>query len=166
VLSGDAGSCGIAFVGSNKAYMFSVSSYTCATGYYSFGHELAHNMNALHDRGTTNTCGPTTSYNYGFRDPKAAFRSIMAYDCQIGQCDNMTVNGCPRVQRFSNKAYLYKGKAIGDASHDNARQINEKRAYVASFYPAMNCQRNSECNDGNPKTVDTCNTANAVCVFT
>ena len=36
--------CGIAWLGPSKSRMFSVSSWQCATGYYSFGHELAHNM--------------------------------------------------------------------------------------------------------------------------
>jgi hypothetical protein len=36
--------CGIAWLGPRKERMFSVSSWKCATGYYSFGHEIAHNM--------------------------------------------------------------------------------------------------------------------------
>lgn len=36
--------CGIAWMGPAINLMFSVSSWQCATGYFSFGHELAHNM--------------------------------------------------------------------------------------------------------------------------
>lgn len=36
--------CGIAYVGPRRSSMFSVSNWDCATGYYSFGHEIAHNM--------------------------------------------------------------------------------------------------------------------------
>jgi hypothetical protein len=147
--------------------MFSVSSYICTTGYYSFGHEIGHNLNLLHDSGTENSCSGT-SYNYGYRDPTAAFRTILSYDCSIGQCDNMPKSGCSRIQRFSNSntAYTYNGKAIGDAKRDNARQFNSQRVRVASLYPAMNCQLNSECNDGDSTTIDNCNTATRVCVFT
>lgn len=165
-IPGRTNACGIAYAASAlKAYMFSISSYSCATGYYSFGHEISHNLNALHDSGSTNTCG-STAYNYGYRDPHSGFRSIMAYDCAIKQCDNMTVSGCPHVQRFSNPTTLYNGLPIGDSTHDNVRQLNEKRALAASLYPAMNCRSDTDCNDGNILTVDTCNTVTAVCVFT
>ena len=36
--------CGIAWLGPSKSNMFSVTAWNCATGYYSFGHEIGHNM--------------------------------------------------------------------------------------------------------------------------
>jgi hypothetical protein len=36
--------CGMAWLGPNKNRMFSVSHWECATGYFSFGHEIGHNM--------------------------------------------------------------------------------------------------------------------------
>jgi hypothetical protein len=36
--------CGIGYKGPSKAYMFSATQWSCATGYYSFGHEIGHNM--------------------------------------------------------------------------------------------------------------------------
>jgi len=36
--------CGMAYLGPRLDLMFSVTKWSCATGYYSFGHELAHNM--------------------------------------------------------------------------------------------------------------------------
>ena len=39
--------CGQAYVGPRKESMFSVTKYSCATGYYSFGHEIGHNMVGL-----------------------------------------------------------------------------------------------------------------------
>ena len=36
--------CGIAYLGPSINYMFSVTSWNCATGYYSFGHEIGHNF--------------------------------------------------------------------------------------------------------------------------
>jgi hypothetical protein len=40
----DSAYCGIAYMGPSKANMFSVTYWSCATGYYSFGHEIGHNM--------------------------------------------------------------------------------------------------------------------------
>jgi Metallo-peptidase family M12B Reprolysin-like len=148
--------------------MFSVSHYDCSTGYFSFGHEIGHNLGMYHDRGTESSCSETTTFNYGYRDPSAAFRTILSYDCKMSQCDAMPKNGCTRIQRFSssNPAYTYNGKAIGDSRRDNAKQANNVRASVAAFFPSMNCQSNTECNDNNPSTSDTCTTATRVCVFT
>ena len=122
----------------------------------------------FHDRGTENSCSETTTFNYGYRDPNAEYRTMLSYDCKMGQCDSMPKNGCSRVQRFSNSdsRYTYNGKPIGDSKRDNAKQLNNVRALVASFFPAMNCQTDAECNDSNVDTTDTCNTANRVCVFT
>lgn len=148
--------------------MFGVTQYSCATGYYTFGHELGHNLGMLHDRGTHASCSEITTFNYGFRDPNAEFRTMLSYDCKMAQCDLMPKDGCPRIQRFSNSntAYTYNGKPIGNSRSDNAKQLNDVRALVASFFPAMNCQSDNECNDSNSNTTDICNTAKRVCVFT
>jgi hypothetical protein len=119
-----------------------------------------------HDRGSERACNKTTKFNYGYRSPDATFRSIMAYDCKVGECDNMPKTGCPRVQRFSNTQFLYNGLPMGSVLHDNAKQFNSLRSMVSSYYPAMNCYDNTQCNDNDPRTVDTCNTAKAICVFT
>ena len=164
----DDNSCGIAWNDNPSVdWMFSVTNYDCATGYYSFGHEIGHNFNLLHDRPTEGRCNDQSSTNYGYRDPQAQFRTILSYDCESGGCDNLPKNGCDRIQRFSNSnpQYKYNGKAIGNARTDNARQFNKERANVASFYPAMDCQSDSECNDRDSRTVDTCNKVNRVCVF-
>ena len=36
--------CGMAYLGPSIDLMFSVTAWNCATGYYSFGHEIGHNM--------------------------------------------------------------------------------------------------------------------------
>ena len=163
--TGNGQSCGTAYGSSGRASTFAVVNTACATGYYSYAHEIGHNFGMKHDHGTENKCNATT-FNFGYRDPAASFRSILAYDCKMGQCDNMPKTGCPRVQRFSNNEFRYNGKPMGDTYNDNAKQWNKVRAYVASHYPAMNCNSNSQCNDNNVATVDTCNVAKAVCVFT
>lgn len=159
--------CGLAYTGTpSSSCMFSLSSFMCTTGYFSFGHELAHNMNSRHDRGTENDCKTSSNYNFGYRDPDAAFRTILSFDCTVDQCDNIAKKGCPRVQRFSNPNNLYNGKAIGSITQDNTRQMNNVRSVVASFFPAMNCKSDSECNDQDSMTVDSCDIKNAICVFT
>jgi len=88
----------------------------------------------LHDRGTSNACSDGSTYRYGYRDPNANFRSILAYNCNSGQCDANVGGGCTRVQRFSNDEFLYQNNAIGNAQNDNARRINDVRATVAAYY--------------------------------
>ncbi len=36
--------CGIGYLGPSTNYMFSVTAWNCATGYYSFGHEIGHTL--------------------------------------------------------------------------------------------------------------------------
>jgi len=124
--------CGMAYLGPAYANMFSVTTISCATGYYSFGHEIGHNMGANHDRGTSSACA-STKYSYGYREPSGDFRSILAYSCTTGQCDQNRGNGCTRVQRFSNKEFKYSGKVIGDARNDNARQHSDEFATVSAY---------------------------------
>jgi len=128
------GSCGRAYVGPNINYMYSVTGYNCATGNYSFGHEIGHNLGCLHDRGTVGTCSDTL-YQYGWRDPSANFRTVLAYSCVAGECDNNPGGSCSRVPYFSNPNTLYNNQAVGDANNDNARRINDVRATVAAYFP-------------------------------
>lgn len=80
-----------------EAFAYSVVARSCATGYYSFGHELGHNMGADHDAGNANSTGPYV-YNRGFVDttptsPATPWRTIMSYDSSPSST---------RVQFFSN----------------------------------------------------------------
>ena len=128
--------CGVGYIGPSIGSMYSVSHYSCATGYYTFGHEIGHNFGLNHDRGSKNQC-TTTGYNYGFRDPQAEFRSILAYACNANECTGNPLPAgapCTRVQRFSNTFALYNGKPIGDANNDGARSINDVAAQVSNFF--------------------------------
>jgi len=128
------GGCGSAKSGPKIDRMFSVTKFYCAVGNFSFGHEIAHNLGAHHDRGSSKKCN-SSGYDYAFRDPSGDFRSIVAYKCKTGQCDNISKIGCPRVQMFSSKEILYNGKHIGSAEADNARQLREQFATVSRYYP-------------------------------
>jgi hypothetical protein len=87
-----------------------------------------------HDRGTKNECNGL-NYNYGYRDPNAAFRTILAYSCTSNQCDNNVGGGCSRIPRFSNPNYTFNGRALGTATEDNVRQMNDVIEEVAGYYP-------------------------------
>ena len=52
-------------------------------------------------------------------------------NCVSGQCEDNAGRGCSRIQRFSNPNFQPSGKAMGDASNDNARQINKVLATIA-----------------------------------
>jgi Metallo-peptidase family M12 len=100
---------------------FSVTQWSCATGYYSFGHEIAHNMGCNHDRANA---GSTSGTNYGYQAPNGALRTIMAYDCP---------GGCPRIQYFSTPSVTYNGQSLGNAITDNAQQIRNNLSAFANY---------------------------------
>jgi len=126
--------CGLAWVGpGTSATPFSVVHWGCATGYYSFGHELGHNFGALHDRSTSGCtatgCCSGNCYGYGWRDPNNRFRSILAYNCP---------SSCRRVQMFSQPEYPYVGTygsvTIGNAYNNNARKIRENWSRISNYF--------------------------------
>jgi hypothetical protein len=107
---------------------FSVVTWDCATGNYSFAHELGHNMGCAHDRANA-VGGGLYPYSYGWRFVTAGNvtnRTIMAY--APGE----------RIQRFSNPDVLYNGVATGvptnlpTAAH-NALTINNSAFTVANW---------------------------------
>jgi hypothetical protein len=98
---------------------FSLVKWSCATGYYSFAHELAHNMGCNHDRANAGT-GDSGIY-YGYQDPASEFRTIMAYNC---------IASCKRIQYFSNPSMNYQGRPLGNEGADNVSWINR---YLADF---------------------------------
>lgn len=120
--------CGIANLMSNVSpsfenRAFSVTSRTCATGYYSFGHEIGHNCGSMHDPG--NGGGAAYSYGYGYRTPNQAYRTVMAYAPGT------------RVKRFSSPNATWAGNTMGNASQDNARSMNNTASTVAGFRAAQ-----------------------------
>eukprot|EP00588_Corethron_pennatum_P013123 CAMPEP_0194265496 /NCGR_PEP_ID=MMETSP0169-20130528/717_1 /TAXON_ID=218684 /ORGANISM="Corethron pennatum, Strain L29A3" /LENGTH=853 /DNA_ID=CAMNT_0039005969 /DNA_START=87 /DNA_END=2644 /DNA_ORIENTATION=- len=152
--------CGLANLGPSKGLMFSVTSWSCATGNYSFGHELGHNMGCNHDRGTIDHCDTNqyNAYSYGWRDPEGTFRTIMAYNCETTQCDENPSVFCPKVQMFSNPiSQTDKGKSVGNALNDCRQQHNDVRSEVENYYEFISdCNFDSDCNDNNSCTVDSC----------
>jgi hypothetical protein len=128
------GYCGIAYVMTNlsngfESSAFSVTLRTCATGNYTFGHEIGHNMGSTHDR--DNGGSALYEYSFGYQDPGAVFRTVMAYTCP---------SGCPRQPHFSNPEVFFQGLPTGidhaldpNNSADNARSINNARYTIANW---------------------------------
>jgi hypothetical protein len=125
--------CGIGYLmqtvdPSFDAYAFTVTSRLCATGYYSFGHELGHNMGCHHDR--DNASVGAFPYSYGYRTANGQWRTVMAYAPGT------------RIQYFSNPNVSYSGQALGSAhpapdSAENWSTLNNTAATVAQFRCAL-----------------------------
>ncbi len=126
LLINNASSCGLASsIGSTASTAFATAHWDCATGYYSFAHEIGHLQSARHDPATDPTTTPY-AYGHGFqRNTSPRWRTIMAYDCSAG---------CPRLNYWSNPNKLYNGVAMGTAStSDNTRVLNNTRGTVSAF---------------------------------
>ena len=123
--------CGIAYLMTNVSSGFASSAFSvtldsCATGYYSFGHELGHNMGCAHDR--DNAGGGAYGYSFGYRTPNNQYRTVMAYSPGT------------RVKYFSNPDVTYNSYPMGIAhpdpdSADNARSLDKAAPTFTEFRP-------------------------------
>ena len=110
------------------AHGFSTVARSCATGTYSFGHELGHNMGAHHDVYVE----PVSAKNpngHGYVNVAAGWRTVMAYD----EACVAAGKKCPRIQYWSNPGLNYAGAAVGNSSADNHRILNASSITVANF---------------------------------
>ena len=112
--------CGLASaIPATATTAFATVHYDCATGNYSFGHEIGHLQGARHDN---DSGGP--SYAHGYYYSPGAWRTIMA----------VLRTGVTRIQRFSTPNRTWNGVPTGtSASNDNVRRINETASTVANF---------------------------------
>jgi len=135
------GYCGIGYLNSVASTAFSVVSRICAAGYYSFAHEMGHNMSARHDWYVDDTTNSPYSYNHAYVAPAKNWRTIMAYsnDC----------SGCTRLNYWSNPGVTYGGVPMGVAEGtstscsqgvsapncdaDNHKTLNNTAYTVANF---------------------------------
>ncbi len=107
-----------------ESHAFSVVSRLTATGYYSFGHELGHNMGCAHDRANAST--GAYSYSYGYRTPDNAWRTIMAYSPGA------------RLPFYSNPAVTWAGQPLGVAapalnSAENWKTLNTAAPVIRNW---------------------------------
>lgn len=125
--------CGMAYLMTNvsssfASSAFSVTSSWCATGYYTFGHELGHNMGCHHDR--ANASYGAYPYSYGYRTASPQYRTVLAYSPGT------------RIQYFSNPNVDYLGQALGIAhpssnSAENWKGLNNASPTIAAWRAAV-----------------------------
>jgi peptidyl-Asp metalloendopeptidase len=117
--------CGIAkTIGAKEDDAYAVVLWSCATGYYSFGHEMGHLLSARHNPEEDSTTRPFSN-GHGYLDPKEKFRTIMAYDCP---------SHCPRKLQWSNPNIKLLGEPTGtQALHYDACVLNKTVPIVAQF---------------------------------
>lgn len=108
----------------NAATAFAAVRYDCATGRYTFGHEIGHLQGARHEWPTDNAW----NYRHGYVDPNDQWRTIMATGVEC--------NDCRRVQYFSNPDVTYPptGQPMGNSTlADVARVFEETKFTMANF---------------------------------
>ena len=125
--------CGLAssiMANANNAYQ--VTDRSCATGYYSFGHEFGHLQGARHDVYVDPTASPYT-YGHGYVHTGSTtdqrWRTVMAYNTK---CQNLGYN-CTRLQWWSNPAKTYNSAAMGNTTAKNFLVLNTTDYTVANF---------------------------------
>ncbi len=125
LITGNGSFCGIASaILANQDTAFAVVGQNCATGNYSFGHEIGHLQGARHnpEADATNTPFP---FGHGYYYQPGSWRTIMAYDCP---------GGCTRRQYWSNPNVEFNNVAMGTAdSNYNVRVLNETAYTLANF---------------------------------
>ena len=124
IVLNNSSSCGLASgIGSTASTAFASVYWDCATGYYSFAHEIGHLQSARHDPAADPSTSPY-SYGHGYRYGNS-WRTIMAYNCSAN---------CPRLNYWSNPDVLYGGVPMGTASTShNQRVLVNTKATVAAF---------------------------------
>ena len=135
LISEGADYCGYGYIMTTLSNAFKTSAFnivksSCATGYYTFGHEIGHNMGLSHDH--ANGSSALYPYSFGYQDPNAQFRTVMAYNC---------TTSCKRIQYFSSPLKMYNGSPLGVAYNgsngsiaaDAVRSLNEAALTIANW---------------------------------
>jgi hypothetical protein len=124
LLTGSSDACGVAYLNPSAGSAFGVVAENCATGYYSFAHEIGHIQGARHNAEIDPASTPF-AYGHGFYYPAQHWRTIMSYDCP---------GGCTRLNSWSNPDKTRNGVTMGSTGvQDNARVLNETACRVAGF---------------------------------
>ena len=121
----DASFCGTSKIMATQESAFAVVHYACATGYYSFAHEIGHLQGARHNKEADSATTPF-SYGHGYYNVAGKWRTIMSYDCPQG--------GCVRLPYWSNPNIKYKDSVMGSlVEENNSRALNETAPVITSF---------------------------------
>lgn len=145
--------CGLAWLMSEISpdfaiYAFAVVNQSCATGNYSLGHELGHNMGAQHDWYQyllSYGLPPALPFGFGYVNALAGWRTIMAYNTE---CENRGLD-CTRLPYWSNPDVIWDGDPMGvpegtstscvigeydpNCDADNRKTLNATALTVAGF---------------------------------
>lgn len=133
----ETGGCGIGYVLNTNSTGFENSAFnvvkrTCATGNYTFGHELGHNFGLDHDWYVNSDTNPY-DYCHGYVNVADGWRTIMAYNSEC--VDNGT--SCTRLRYFSNPGETYGGDPMGSTSAsepaDAARCLDNTKGSTSRF---------------------------------
>ncbi len=141
-VAGDNTFCGLAWLMTSVSSTFAPNGYsvvaqTCATGNFSFGHEIGHNSGARHDRASDPTDGAPFDFNHGFVDSPNNFKTIMGIGSET------------RVQFYSNPEVNFSGNPTGVAegqtnAADNRKTLNQTALTVAQFRDSVASVGSSE----------------------
>ena len=125
--------CGLSWVGPSAAYALSVVNRSCATGNYSFAHEVGHNFGALHDPYVDSSTSPY-AYGHGYVNTTGGWRTVMAYNNACAAAGT----SCTRVPYFSNPNLTYGSPAspLGTTSTSNNTQVLNQNAYTLANFRA------------------------------
>ena len=117
--------CGLAdAIGATSSTAFAAVYHGCATGYYSFGHEVGHLQAARHNPENDPTSTPY-AFGHGYQYTSGSWRTVMAYNCSPS---------CTRINWWSNPNKTRGGAAMGtSSSNDNARVLSLTAATMAGF---------------------------------
>ncbi len=147
--------CGLAYVltslTSRPDLGYSVVHYSCATGYYSFGHEMGHNMGARHDWYVDGTDNSPFTYNHGYTYPTGHWRTVMAYNNACSAAGT----SCTRIPYWSSPNVNYGGVPTGVAegqpqAADNHLALNNTVSLIANYRQTV-----SSCNGTDVVIADT-----------
>jgi len=138
LLVNDAAFCGLASrILASQTTAFAAVYWDCATGYYSFAHEIGHLQGARHDRFVDATNTPF-AYGHGYVDPtNFNWRTIMAYR---DACVASAGHDCTRVQYWSNPGVTFPptGQAMGTTTYEHdARVLDETKITIANFRSSL-----------------------------
>lgn len=129
-----------------EPYGFAVVKRDCATGNYSFGHELGHIMGARHDWPSDNTNNSPYAYNHGHYVTSPAdtsispWRTVMSYNNSA--CKGTAGGNCTRLMYWSNPFVNYPpggtstnamGTSSGSQQTDNHQTLGNTALTVANF---------------------------------
>ncbi|HEY9503255.1 MAG TPA: M12 family metallo-peptidase [Pyrinomonadaceae bacterium] len=157
--------CGEAFImnpisNAFEKFGFAVVRRTCATGNFSFGHELGHIMGARHDWSKDGTNNSPLPFNHGFVRTNPSNATVAPWRTIMGVPPTNPATG--RIPFWSNPNVNFNGDptgvATGSQPANNARTLNTTAATVANFrcgLPDKNKMWTSVGSDGKVDEKDT-----------